>query len=94
MKDNFIPFRLIREKYLDKLQFEHPEIMKNLAIVIIDETHLDCQSADLKKDYINNSESSEFYSEKIFEMQLEKNLGDEARINQWRAEVFERGRRE
>ena len=93
MKDNFLPFRLIREKYLDKLQVYHPELMNNLAIVIIETTHRECRGVDLKKDYINNSEGSELYNEKIFEIQLEKNLGDDAKLNQWRDEVFKIGRR-
>ena len=94
MKDNFLPFRLIREKYLDKLQVYHPELMKNLATLIIETTHRECLGVDSKKEYINNSEGSELYNEKLFEIQLEKNLGDEEKLNQWRDEVFKIGRRE
>ena len=93
MKDNFLPFRVIREKYLDKLQVDHPEIMKNLAIVIIEATHSECRGADSKKDYVNNSEGSELYNEKIFDIQMEKNLGDDEKIKQLREEVFTIGRR-
>ena len=92
-KSDFIPFRLIREKYLDKLQFDHPEIMKNLANVIIENTHSECRGPELKDSYCW-AEEADLFNLKIFETQLEKNLGDDAKLSQMRDEVFIRGRRE